>query len=329
VTILWSTPAWLWPLLLIIAVGAVLWVVRAYGQTRPAAPPHLGRVLIWLRSLALVVLVLAIAGPILSRLLLVRPPAEIVVILEDSGSLMIADAGRNRAAAQSETRWSEALQVAAEIDSTLDELSMDVSRVYLRGNGLTPVVEFRLDDPVVTAPVGHGTDLTLLQRQVADRLAGRPLRAVVLISDGQETTGWRDGAATSTAVGPLTAPLFVVGVGDEDGPPDRILKDLRYPDVAYEGDRIVVEFAVDHRYLPELTSAEGGREITARLLGPNGVLADTTIISADNLVPFELTFTAKEEGLQAFELEVDVLDNERFPANNKATLAIKIGRAHV
>jgi len=75
-------------------VGAVLWVVRAYGQTRPAAPPHLGRVLIWLRSLALVVLVLAIAGPILSRLLLVRPPAEIVVILEDSGSLMIADAGR-------------------------------------------------------------------------------------------------------------------------------------------------------------------------------------------------------------------------------------------
>jgi len=142
--------------------------------------------------------------------------------------------------------------------------------------------------------------------------------------EGQETTGWRDGAATSTAVGPLTAPLFVVGVGDEDGPPDRILKDLRYPDVAYEGDRIVVEFAVDHRYLPELTSAEGGREITARLLGPNGVLADTTIISADNLVPFELTFTAKEEGLQAFELEVDVLDNERFPANNKATLAINV-----
>lgn len=320
----WSTPAWLWPLLLITAVGAVLWVVRAYSQTRPQAPEHLGRVLIGLRSAALLLLVLAIAGPILSRLLVTRPPAEIVIVLEDSGSMLIGDAGQETSDATPVTRWARALQVAARIDSTLAQRSEKISRVYMRGNGLSPVSEFRLNDPVVTEPVGYGTDLVGLQRQVMDRLAGHPLRAMVLISDGQETSGWGDGVGGRGPRADLPMPLFVVGVGDENGPPDRVLKDLRYPDTAYEGDRVVVEFAVDHRYLADTAGQDGRREIRAQLRNSQGVVADTTIFSAADLVPFELTFTVGQEGLQAYELAVDVLDNERFPANNKATLAINV-----
>ncbi|MFT5232654.1 MAG: hypothetical protein ACI9UK_000061 [Candidatus Krumholzibacteriia bacterium] len=320
----WSTPAWLWPLLLIVAVGAVLWVVRAYGQTRPTAPEHLGRVLIGLRSAAMILLVLAIAGPILSRLGVERLPAEIVVVLEDSGSMTIGDGGSLSDDAALQSRWQQALQVAARIDSTIAAVSDDVVRVYLRGNGLVSPAEFRLNDPVVPVPVNHGTDLGGLKWQVNDRLAGRPMRAMVLISDGQETTSWGDGTGEASQHRSSGTPFFVVGVGDQNGPPDRVLKDLRYPDAAYEGDRVVVEFSVDHRYLPETTAADGRREVRARLRGPNGVVGDTTITSSKDLVPFEMTFTVTEEGLQAYDLSVDVLDNERFPANNQATLAINV-----
>ncbi len=319
----WSTPVWMWPLLLVIAAGAVLWAVRAYGQTLPRPTRQLERTLVVLRSVVFLLLILAIAGPVLSRLLTRTRPAELALVLEDSGSMLIRDAGADSA----QGRWDKALVVAARLDSALSELDLPVSTVVVRGNGLAAIAEFRLDDPVITEPVGHGTNLGALRRQVADRLAGRPVRATVVLSDGQETGGWSGGARRQAARTGLAQPLFVVGVGDENGPPDRVLKDLRYPDTAYEGDQVVVEFAVDHRYLGGEGGFDGERDITARLVGPDGsdeVVAEVTVRSDQKLVPFEITFSPQSVGLQAYQLEVEVLDNERFPANNKASLAVNV-----
>ncbi len=309
----------MWPLLLVVAAGAVLWTVRAYGKTLPRPPRSLGRTLILLRSAVFLLLVLAIAGPVLSRLLTKTRPAEIAVILEDSGSMLIADAGADTSA----DRWSRALSVAASLDSALSRQDLPVESVVLRGNGLEPIAEFRLSDPVVTDPTSHGTNLSALLRQAVDRLAGRPVRATVVLSDGQETTGRGADVRGQQLRSGQARPLFVVGVGDEDGPPDRVLKDLRYPDTAYEGDEVVVEFAVDHRYLGS-GAAGVERAITARLLGPDGVVAEETVTSAEKLVPFEMSFSPDQVGLQAYDLQVEVLDNERFPANNKASLAINV-----
>jgi hypothetical protein len=319
VAIHWSTPAWLWPLLLVMAAGAVVWTVRAYGQTLPQVSRQLRRTLLLLRSAALLLLVLAIAGPVLSRLQTRAQPAELALILEDSGSMQIRDAAGDTASG----RWTQALAVAAQLDSILSAQDLPIVPVVLRGNGLEPITEFRLDDPVVPLPVNHGTSLGDLQRQAADRLAGRPVRATVLLSDGQETAAWGANPRSARGARGQAGPVYVVGVGDENGPPDRVLKDLRYPDTAYEGDEVVVEFAVDHRYLGE-TVGVLERPITARLRGPQGVVAEQTVRSAAKLVPFEMSFRPETVGLQAFELEVATLDNERFPANNKASLAINV-----
>ncbi len=317
----WSTPVWLWPLLLIVATGAVLWTLRAYRQTRPQVSGRLTRVLSGLRTAAFLLLVLALAGPVLSRLRVTVRPAEVAVVLEDSGSMGIRDAGGDTL----QDRWSAALAVAATLDSALGQYETPVKVVVMRGNGLASLSEFRLGDRVVAAPGNHGTNLGNLRRQVADRLAGRPVRATVLISDGQETSGWQD---TRRRQGGASASggLFVVGVGDPDGPPDRLLKDLRYTDTAYLGDEVVVEFGVDHRYLAAGAQDGSVRRITARLTGPGGVVAEETVTSAAKLVPFSLSFKPEREGLQAYELSVGLMDNERFPANNKASLAISVRR---
>ena len=327
----WTTPAWMWPLLLVLAAGAVIWTVLLYGRTRPVPRPGLGRVLIILRSVALVLLVLAVAGPVLSKLHRKADPGRLVVVLEDSGSMAIADAGPSPGAAEEQaSRWDAALAFSASVDSALRSLDWAGEMIFLRGNGLLPLQEFNLDDPVIPDPVGHGTDLNRLLSQAADHTMGLPTRGVILLSDGQETQGAgperRGPGGAGPRVGPGSshglAPLFVLGVGDPVGSVDRLIKDLRYPDTAYAGDEIVVELAVTHRFL------EGGivPPVTVTLSEDGATLAEETYTLDRETTHLEIPFKAPEEGLRVIDLQVSRLDNERFLANNKVSLAINVRR---
>ncbi len=328
----WSTPSWLWPLLLVVAAGAVFWALWAYDRTVPRPADRLLRILQILRSVVFVLLTLAIAGPVISLLLTERVPAALVVVIEDSGSMEIGDhdvptGGSEAAVAQ---RWDGALTWAASLDSVFSSHDPPVEMVFLRGNGVEPINEFRLDDPVIPPPSNHGTDLAALLRQASERMAGRSVRSTVLISDGQETRGvlarhLQAGSGTSRAGGALGSiagglGLKVVGVGDPEGTADRVIKDLRFPDTAYEGDEVVVEFAVDHRF------AEGsaGASLQARLMGDQGMITEEVVPVSDRVVPVTLTFKPEGHGLQVYRLEVSPLDNERFLENNTASLAVDV-----
>ena len=327
----WSTPAWMWPLLLVTAAGAVFLAMVAYRRTVPRPPGRLRRLLTTLRSVVFILLVAAIAGPVLSLLRNDHVPAELVVVIEDSGSMAISDSDDPAGEAdRPASRWENGLEWGAFLDSAFAENEPPVEVVFLRGNGLDPLREFRLDDPVIPPPTAHGTHLAGLLRQAGDRMVGRSVRTIVLISDGQETRGAGPGdglagdeESLAGGAGPGlegTLPLRVVGVGDPLGTADRIIKDLRYPDTAYEGDEIQVEFSVDHRF----AERSGGSSLQARLMGPEGVVAETTLPVDNRVVPVSLAFKPAGPGLQVYRLEVSALDNERFLDNNKASLAIDV-----
>ncbi len=328
----WSTPAWMLPLLLIVAAGAVFWALRAYDRTVPRPPSRLRRILGSLRSIVFILLVLAIAGPVVSLLRSDQVPAGLVVVIEDSGSMAIRDSHgpSSGVSADPDSRWEGALDLAAELDSVFSRHEPPVELVFLRGNGLDPIREFRLDDPVIPPPASHGTDITALLRQGRDRMAGRSVRTMVLISDGQETRasvsgnrragtdGSPEGETIQGAVGAID--LRVVGVGDPQGTADRVIKDLRYPDTAYEGDEVLVEFSVDHRF----ATGSVGSSLVARLLGEDGVMAEISLPVTDRVVPVSLGFKPEGNGLKVYRLEVSALDNERYLDNNRASLAIDV-----
>ncbi len=322
----------MWPLLLVVAAGAVFAALWAYDRTNPRPPGGLRRLLGILRSAVFILLVAAIAGPVFSLLRNERVPAELLVVIEDSGSMSIRDHDDPASTQGTDpgSRWEGGLVWAASLDSIFSGHAPPVEMVFLRGNGLDPLREFRLDDPVIPSPTSHGTDLAGLLRQARDRTAGRSVRAMVLISDGQETRGLPLGNRQLRAHGlfggetvqgtQVNIPLVVIGVGDPLGSADRVIKDLRYPETAYEGDEVLVEFSVDHRF----ASGSVGSSLQARLVGENGVEAEMTLQVVDRVMPVSLSFKPGGHGLQVYRLEVSTLDNERFLDNNRASLAIDV-----
>ncbi len=137
-----------------------------------------------------------------------------LVVVEDSASMALEDAAGGAG------RWQRGRAVAALVDSLARATGAQVTVTDLAGNGLGPLVP--LAD--VPAPEARGTDLNALAEQVLRRAAGRPVRAAVLVSDGQETRGGVPPRIVAT--GPH---LVVVGVGDREGPADRVIKRSALP----------------------------------------------------------------------------------------------------
>ena len=315
----WALPSWGWVFLLLAAVAAVLWTARQYRSSEPAAPKGLRRGLIALRSLAFVFLLLALAGPALYRIHSEQRPAEVVIVLEDSASMALADGGGDR------TRWDRAQRLAATADSLLSHRGQDVRISLVRGNGVEtqrPLAEAKASPP---PPTAVGTDLLALIREVGSRWADRPLRGLVLLSDGNETVR----GLSSGEGGSAPAPLLAVGVGDPVGPPDRALQDLRYPDTAFEGDEVVAEVSVASRR----TGAIAHGPVRVRLTQGDRLVAEATAdeVDADGVTRLELAWRPSATGLQVYELQVAPLDNERYLSNNGTSLAVNVRkeRAHL
>lgn len=326
--VVWPLPTWAWPLLPVAALLLVAWVHRQYGRTVPAVPPGRRRLLVALRSAALILLLLALAGPSLYQTSRRERPPEVAVVVDDSGSMALPDGGGGA------TRWRAALRLAAAVDSLARRRGGGVAVTLLRGNGLQPARELVPGAAVATAAAGEspgavGTDLDGLLREVAGRWSGRPLRAVALLTDGHSSAGplaapprAATAAGAAAAVG-AACPVLAIGVGDPVGPPDRLIEDLRYPDVAYQGDRIAIEATVGMR-----AGADDGAPVTVRLRAGDRVVAEAVRPAGpgDGVFELELTVPAETPGLQVYEIEVAPLANERFLDNNRATLAVDVRR---
>ena len=302
----WLTPAWTWPVFVVVIAASVLWARRAYRGSVPTPPPAGRRLLVALRTAACLLILVALARPLLVRLQGVPETAEIAVVVEDSGSMAL------QADSDGPDRWRAAWRIAAAVDSSLSGQDSPPTVLALRGNGRLSLVETSIAAARADTPGAVGSDLAALVSQARQRMLGRPLRGMVVLTDGHSRP-------TAPAVGPAGVPLWLVGVGDVSGPADRFIADIRYPDSVYRGEPLTVEVAVGHR------RGDGPTEepVTVTLRHEGEVVAERTGPSAD-LSRWELVWTPDRPGLAVLEVEVSGLDNERFPTNNKATIAVDV-----
>ncbi|MBK8165910.1 MAG: hypothetical protein IPK64_08090 [bacterium] len=312
----WSVPSWLWPLLLVLAAGAVVFTTIMYRRTVPDPGPGLRRLLVVLRGAALGLLVVAAAGPVTSCLRPRLQPAELLLVVEDSASMALA---ADAAGSGAPGRWDVALAALAHVDSVFALVQPGVRRTWLRGNGLQPLQELGPGDGSMSPPARQGTSLTALSRRLHERVTGRPVRAVVLVSDGGETVRDAQDAALANAAAAL--PLRVLGVGPGDELVDRALVDVRHAETTYVGQDLAVEFAV-----AEPSPSVSNGDVVVTLSDPDGIVAADTLRGDGALLPGRLVFRPRSEGLLPLRLEVSPLANERFRGNNSASLVVDVRR---
>ncbi len=242
-----------WPVLPVfaLAVGLALLMFLLYRREARLHPGPLARVPAILRSLAVFILVLALAGPVMRHVTTFRQLGRVIIAVDASASMKLtdvvgaADAGKN--AATEASRWQRLERLlfdgASPLIGKLTE-TQDVELTVLRGSKAQRVwwrrqegkdtsgemprtLEFQPDSPV-----------TNLDQALRDALGPiSPGTAMIVLSDGQHNTSGSP-EEFATAMRESAVPLFTVGFGTEVPPSDLSLVDLVVPESVFSEEQL-------------------------------------------------------------------------------------------
>lgn len=180
--------------------------------------------------------------------------------------------------------------------------------------------------PADLGPRGPATDLAGALRKALEDLSGRPLAAVVVVTDGKVNRG--EGAQGIAAALRRDPPVkvFLLGIGDPTPPKNlEIVSAAGEPRVVL-GDPIVIQAAVRARGYP-------GRAVTVLLTkaprdgGPKVDLERRDVtLPAQEGEPVELQFTHRPDAVGDFVFEVSTPEQEEEPRkdDNKKTVPVKV-----
>jgi uncharacterized membrane protein len=251
-----------------LAVAAAVLVILSYRRAapQPALNPspglldrHARGLLLSLRLGLIALVALCLFRPVLVVKAAVAQQNFLAVLIDDSRSMQIDDAGAPEEESGVATRGAYARQLFADPASGLLQSLSD--RFVLRTFRFSSAAA-RLASPEELTFTGAQTKLGAALDGVRQELAGLPLAGVVLVSDGADTT---DAALTDALLGMKAAalPVFTVGVGE-----DRLARDIQVdrvttPRRALKGTSLLVDAVVRHTgYAGEtvnLDVEDGGR----------------------------------------------------------------------
>jgi uncharacterized membrane protein len=295
-----------WPLWLLAAAalcGAALlfWHVRrSHGMLSGARP-----VAIWLLESGMLALILFLLWHPALSVATLRPQQNVVAVLvDDSRSMGIADAGGTREAAAKRV-----------LDSGLLQSLGERFQVRLYKFGKEPRRVPKTDALEASEPATRIGDS--LERVLAES-SSLPLGAIVLLSDGADNAGGV-GMDTMAALRKQRTPVHTVGFGREHPGRDVEIADAVLPARALPQSRLTASVTF---------SSFGFSGTHARLsVRDNGkVLAsqEVTLPSDGRLRTESLVFNCGDAGAKSFEIGIDPLPGEENTRNNAVTRLVNV-----
>jgi uncharacterized membrane protein len=288
----------------IVCAAAALWTYR----TARRASPLDRTVLIGLRTLALLVLFLVLARPVLSVRAAVPQQNVIGVLLDDSRSMRVADTdGRARSSI-----------IQREFGSPESGLLRALSDRYL-------VRLFKFASSAERVPTATGLEFAGTQTRLSDalrgardELAGLPLAGLVVFSDGADTTsGGLDETLLELQAAAL--PVFTVGLGRDPIAQDIQIGRVTTPRTALKGTALVVDVPIDQRGYAG-TSLPIDVESDGRILATRKV----TLPRDGEPATVRLRFTVADEGPQLVRFRVPAQPGEAIAENNVRDVLIQV-----
>lgn len=213
---------WAW-VLLIAGLFGVAWL----SYWRLEAPRRVRVVLAGVRGFLLVLLVVLACGPELRRDHERTEEDWLVVMVDRSGSMVLPDAG---GAGHRETRDAALREVLDESSDVFGRIAEQKRVLWL---GFDSGV-FDIDPESLSAPAGRTTALGRSLRGALDRVAGRPISGVLILSDGRSMD--RPDRDVLRMLERRQVPVFTVGLGSAEPIADVAVRRVQAPPMVFAED---------------------------------------------------------------------------------------------
>ena len=294
-------PLWLLAAAVVCGTGLLYWHIRRnHGMLSGARP-----LAIWLLESAMLALILFLLWHPALSVATLRPQQNVVAVLvDDSRSMGIADAGGTREAAARRA-----------LDGGLLKSLGSHFQVRLYKFGKEPQRVEKTDALDASEPATRIGDT--LERVMAES-SSLPLGAIVLLSDGADNAGGI-GPDTLAALRKQRIPVHTIGLGREHPDRDVEITDAVLPARALPQSRLTATVTF---------SSYGFSGSRARLsVRDNGkVLAsrDVTLASDGRLRTESLVFNCGDAGPKTFSIGIDPLPGEENMRNNAITRLVNV-----
>jgi uncharacterized membrane protein len=304
-----ATPLPGWLLLVAIAIAAAAgWI---YLQRSRSLLPRDRAALLTLRAALLSLLILLLFRPILQVPVAVQQENYIGILIDDTKSMLVADAGVPRAEALLQRLDSDLMQALSErFRVRLYQFAGDARRVEAVGDLTFEGGQTRL---------GRALD------QARGELTGVPLAGLVVVSDGADHS---EAELNSALLGLRSArvPVYTVGVGLERFERDIEVRRLTTPRSVLRGTSMMVDLLVEQ-------TGYSGQTVTL-IVEDGGRIVNTQAVTLPRdgtPAAVRVHFTAEEPGWRRFTFRVPVQDGELIHENNQrdALIEVREGRQKV
>lgn len=306
---------------LALAIAAAILVIISYrrADVRPAAPANdrrgwlsarqAGILLLSLRLALIALLTACLFRPVLAVKAAVDQQNFLAVLIDDSRSMQITDAGagqsRGEYARQHFTNPTEGL-----LKSLADRFVLRTFRF-----SSSPA---RVAKPEELTFAGAQTKLGAALDGARQELAGLPLAGMVLVSDGADTT---DAALTDALLAMKAAalPVFTVGVGEDRLERDIQLERVNTPRRALKGTSLLIDAVIKHTgYAGETIALDV--EDDGRIVG-----SQTLTLAADGEpTSVRVRVMATDPGTRILKFKVTPRDGEAIAQNNAREAMIDV-----
>jgi len=274
-------------------------------------------VLVALRTLGFALVALCILGPLLNLRKREESRGIVAIGLDVSRSMGMS------AGADERPRLERARDALAGSGGLLEKLSeAGEVRLYAFGGATRPIGAGDL--AALSAGDDH-THLAAAIKEIAQSLRGLPLEAIVLLTDGVDTSS-ADPAAMARYAASRGAAVHAVGFGERAGAPDVAILGVHGPRKVQRGS--VAELRVEVRRTAAVPLAE---PVELRLYQDVALLKTQAVApsSTDEVTTVGLSFLPEGEGRARFVLEVAPVPGERVVENNRREFQIDIEEARV
>lgn len=290
-------------LFIFLVVGIAGFTYWTYRRTVPPVSRLLRALLIFLRSLTLVLTCFVIFGPVLKLTFKETRKATVGLLIDNSSSMQVREQGRMRGEVLRSILSSEAFV----------SLYRNVSvRPYFFSDRLVPL-EKGLPDSIPFD--GTATDIAGALSGLRGRMDDIDFDAVILLSDGRYNIGG-DPIRIGEGMG---CPVYTVTLGESTERPDLILSRVLANEITYVDNRVPVEVSVRGAGFAE-------RRVSVRLSLDDEVLDEQIVSIPPNGLETStrLHFTPRRSGFQKVSVGVTHLDNELTYENNDREIFTKV-----